>query len=78
MVEVKLSRRNLLSLLHKLEMPSSHCMIAKPEGFVIEAEPDEVHYAGRAEGPGPMHPDTEAFVRDMEAALEIVRGQKAG
>ena len=70
---VKLSRRNLLTLLHKLEMENSACTIIKPGGTVVTVELDEVHYADRAEGPGPMHPETEQFVADMQAALEIVR-----
>ena len=74
MIEVKLSRRNLLSLLHKLEMPGSHRTIIKPGNILVMAECDEAHYAGR-EAPGPMIPETEAFVSDMMKALEIVRGQ---
>jgi hypothetical protein len=37
----------------------------------INAVTDEELYVGR--DPGPMHPDTEQFVKDMEAALAIVR-----
>ena len=75
--EVVLSRRNLLSLLHKLEMPGSFCTIVKPDGTAIKAEPDEVHYANRVGGPGTMHPDTEQFVADLEEALKIVRRKRA-
>jgi hypothetical protein len=71
--QITLSRRNLLTLLHKLEMPGSSCTIVKPGGFVVHAEPDEVHYKDRPEGPGPMHPETEQFVTDMQDALEAVR-----
>jgi hypothetical protein len=70
-MNIILSKRNLLTLLHKLEMPGSACTIIKPGGTVVIAEPDEVHYADRA--PGRMHPDTEEFIQDMEEALSIVR-----
>ena len=57
-----LSRRNILSLLHKLDMPgSSRTLIAPACAFAIRVEEDEAHYAGRQ--PGPMHPDTEEFIR---------------
>jgi hypothetical protein len=72
-VIVKLSRRNILTLLHKLEMDGSACSIIKPDDTVVMVEPDEIHYEGRENGPGVMHPETEQFVADMEAALEIVR-----
>jgi hypothetical protein len=75
---VVLSRRNILSLLHKLEMEGSAQTIVKPGGIAITVEPDEVHYADRADGPGPMHHETEQFVRDMEAALKIVRDKRCG
>jgi len=78
MIEITLSRRNLLSLLHKLEMPGSARTIVKysedgEEVYVI-AETDEIVYADRP--PGNMHPETEQFVQDMYAALEIVRTVK--
>ena len=74
---IKLSRRNLLTLLHKLEMPGSHRTLVKPDGVAITVEPDEVHYADRPGGPGPVHPETEEFVRDMNEALAIVRRGRA-
>ena len=61
---IRLSRRNLLTLLHKLQMPGSACTIIKPGGTPIVAQSDEVHYAGRQ--PGPAHPETEAFIADFE------------
>lgn len=73
---VKLSRRNLLALLHKLEMTGSACSIVKPGGIVIGVEPDEVHYADRKEGPGPMHPETEKFIEEMQEALEMTRSMR--
>jgi hypothetical protein len=69
--EVTLSRRNLLALLQKLEMEgSARTLISDncPPGLelVVRAEDDEEHYAERAEPPGPMHPRTEAFIRERE------------
>lgn len=58
MKKLKLSRRNLLTLLSKLDRvrngESSQCTIIKPNGTMITAEEDEVHYADRP--PGEMHP----------------------
>lgn len=61
------SRRNLLALLVKLDghPPDSFCTISggrEAEGFVLEAEPDEVHYARRPFGV--MHEETEAAMRE--------------
>jgi hypothetical protein len=74
--EVVLSRRNILSLLHKLEMEGSERTIIKPNGMAVRVESDEAHYADRPCGAGPMHPETEEFVSDMMKALAIVRAQK--
>jgi len=74
--EFALSRRNLLSLLAKLEIPGSTCVIIKPPGVAIVAVPDEVYYKDRPGGPGPMTPETEAFVQDFEDALKIVRARR--
>ena len=71
-MQVTLSRRNLLALLHRLEMADSATII-KPSGDIIVAETDEIHYRNRPKGPGRMHPDNEQFVADMEEALKIVR-----
>lgn len=64
--QVKLSRRNLLSLLHKLDMPGSARTLVKTmtNGHVlyVEAEEDAGHY-GDAK-PGPMHPATEQFIKE--------------
>lgn len=71
-VLVRLSRRNVLALLSKLEQPGSAGMLAQQgayvNGFYHEAfllavyvEPDELHYADR-EPPGVMSPQTEAFI----------------
>lgn len=70
MIEVKLSRRNILSLLHKLHMPGSARTIIKPVGDIdvaVIVEPDDEHYGNRV--PGPMHPETERFVKAVETAI---------
>lgn len=56
------SRRNLLTLLAKLEgyPEESACTIIggiEAPGFILRAEPDEVHYAARPFGV--MHEETE-------------------
>lgn len=56
---VVLSKRNLLALLSKLEMPGSACTIVK-DGVYVSSEPDEEHYQGRT--PGEMHPLTEVAI----------------
>ncbi len=63
-----LSQRNLLTLLAKLQIPGSRCTIIKPGGTVVIAESDEIHYKDRCP-PGPMSPDTEAFIRRLEEFL---------
>jgi hypothetical protein len=75
LVSVTLSRRNLLALLHKLERPapfrnleSGDCWIngkqaAYPQvQLELRCEEDAEHYARRDLPPGPMNPDTEAFI----------------
>lgn len=61
-----LSRRNLMSLLAKLDgsPPRSRCTIiggSEALGWTVVAEEDEVHYADRY--PGEMHPQTEEALR---------------
>lgn len=75
-VIVTLSRRNLLAMLHKLDMPGSFRRIEKDFGdtetaltLTLIAEDDADHYGpGKTAGmfEGPMHPDTEAFIRDSQ------------
>lgn len=66
---VTLSRRNLLALLHKLEMPGSARTLTTdydcPEGWslIVGSESDGEHYGARSEPPGPLHPASEVFVR---------------
>jgi hypothetical protein len=68
---VALCRRNLLALLHKLDMPgSARTLYADmPDGsrLVVTCEDDAEHYAGRVP-PGPLHPVTEAFVHARDDA----------
>lgn len=71
---VVLSRRNLLSLLAKLDghPPDSACTISGPEVYpatAVVAEEDDAHYAHFSRGgllgrAGRMHPDTEAALPD--------------
>jgi hypothetical protein len=72
-VVVTLSRRNLLALLHKLDMPLSLRTLASYDSYVdgaavsnvllvLRCENDEEHYSKRPARPGPMHPETEDFV----------------
>ncbi len=71
-VLVRLSRRNVLALLSKLEQPGSARMIVQRGAYVygvphedlilaVHVEPDEVHYANRVP-PGQTSPETEAFI----------------
>lgn len=69
---VKLSRRNLLTLLAKLEICGSSCTIVKPDGITIVAEPDDVHYADRCE-PGEVTEETDARMTGIAAAIESLR-----
>lgn len=72
-VTVVLSRRNLLSMLHKLDFPgSARTIFSEGAGIdgtlILKAEDDDEHYNHpnrEAKGyVGPMHPDTEAFIRE--------------
>lgn len=69
-VEVVLSRRNLLALLAKLDgfPPDSANTILFPGDeaqptLVVRAESDDRHYGRREAGAGPMHPATESRLR---------------
>jgi hypothetical protein len=74
MTHVVLSRRNLLALLAKLEIPGSECAIVKPGGIFISVESDEVHYAGRR--PGPMEPTTEKFITTLDDVMAVMRERR--
>lgn len=61
-IRVTLSRRNLQTLLYKLDVPESRCTIVRAtEGghyLEVKAEENDVHYGERT--PGEMHPREEA------------------
>lgn len=71
---IVLSRRNLLTLLAKLDgfPKNSECMIGAPEAygeFYVKAEEDDEHYnhpsridLGIPTVPGAMHPETEYVI----------------
>lgn len=68
-IRIALSRRNLLTLLAKLDghPPFSDCTIIFPGSrheptLYVHGEDDLTHYGRRLEPPGPMHPETEAWV----------------
>ena len=78
-ITVVLSRRNLLSLAHKLDMPNSARTLVGRDVIVdgnvqaapvliVKVEDDDEHYRQRAAPPGELHPDTEEFVADAEGA----------
>lgn len=71
--EVVLSRRNLLALVHKLEMPGSARTLETdtdtPAGWTlrVRCEDDAEHYQHRGwPPPGRMHPDTEQFIASRQ------------
>lgn len=53
-VTITLSRRNVLALLHKLDMPGSARTLVKEEEngdrLILQVEDDQEHYAARPEG----------------------------
>ena len=66
-INVVLSRRNLRSLLAKLDGAPMHsaCQIMRETELglvIVTAEEDDTHYEGRT--PGPVHPDTEGVLRE--------------
>jgi hypothetical protein len=78
MIVVKLSERNLLSLLHKLVMPGSAREIIKwsedqsgvglpSEQVAIRVATDDEVYGERR--PGEMHPETEYFVASLRVQV---------
>ena len=72
--QVTLSRRNLMYLLSELESGDKSPYIIKPNGPLVAAEPDEVHYKGRQ--PGQFSPDVERTVREIELCLAVRRTLK--
>jgi hypothetical protein len=84
-VEVVVSRRNLLTLLAKLDgFPRDSARTILLPGdedqptLVVRAESDLLHYGRRGFGPGPMHPATEAHLQARPAEDSSVRGRLSG
>ena len=67
-VEVSLSRRNLMTLLAKLDgNPHESLCTIYSEGFFgrlsVQVQEDAIHYKDRIIPPGEMHPDTEREIQ---------------
>lgn len=70
-VHVVLSKRNLLTLLAKVDDPASAGTLVKQDGeldnpilLVVSCESDETHYNERTDGPaGRVHPVAEEFIK---------------
>lgn len=72
-VKLVLSRRNLLTLLAKLDEPESHRTLYKMLSdigvyCIVQAEDDAEHYGSRK--PGPMSPLTEATLKQYQKVKE--------
>lgn len=67
-VGVKLSERNLLALLAKLDQPESLRTLTKG-WFFVTAESDADHYPPDYV-PGPMTPETEAAIQAIKQAIK--------
>lgn len=67
---IVLSRRNLLTLLSKIDDPTSERTLTAGRGgvngsggtLIVKAEPDDLHYANREAG-GRVSAPSEAFIR---------------
>jgi hypothetical protein len=72
LVELRLSRRNLQTLLHKLDAPvSARTLFRTCENgvrVVVIGEDDETHYGDRE--PGPVHPREEEKLRKHHPACD--------
>ena len=72
---IELSRRNIKSLLAKLNghPPSSRCTLVRPceNGLYLEikAVENDTHYSKPDREPEPMHPSTEAQLRNMKGGM---------
>lgn len=73
LVTVTISRRNLLALIHMLNVGHGYRVIANGDChrdgepvkdliLILRPEEDDPHYARRAEPPGQMRPDAEQFI----------------
>jgi hypothetical protein len=65
---MKLSRRNLLTLLAKLE-DGKDAFLVKPHEGIVTAEHDAVAYKDR--DPGPLSPETERSIQELESLLAL-------
>lgn len=71
-IRVTLSRRNLVSLLSKLDghPPDSAVQIEREVDsgwtLIVHGEEDAEHYDDRPDPAGPMHPDTEKALQEEE------------
>lgn len=67
-IVVKLSRRNVATLLAKADghPPGSHCTLERAldsgDFLHVKVEQDADHYGRRGYGPVPVHPETEAVL----------------
>lgn len=66
-IQVTLSKRNLLALLQKVDLPEGDSQRTLFRHFdhhvlIVTAEADDEHYQGRE--PGPMREDAERFIRE--------------
>lgn len=68
---VELTRRNLMSLLAKLNgsPPNSVCTLIDPDHQIaVRAVEDAMHYEAEGRAPGLMHEDTEARLTENTGA----------
>ncbi|MGH7861833.1 MAG: hypothetical protein ACREOS_06275 [Candidatus Dormibacteraceae bacterium] len=68
LIEVTLSRRNLLTLLaylegHPADYEATISLPGQPH-LIVTAEPDDAHYSQRQ--PGPMNEETERFIAEFD------------
>lgn len=82
-VHVTLSERNLRAGLHKLVMDKSARTLftdetdwsyegEHSERFWLHFETDEEHYGNREFPPGPMHPNTEKYITEIDRLKEEI------
>jgi hypothetical protein len=71
-VRVTLSRRNLQTLLLKLDEPSERTLIRNCDGVMlyVMGENDEAHYGDRT--PGMVHPREEAKLAEPSCLQELL------
>lgn len=72
---IRLSQRNLLTLLYDLETRGTR-QLRKPGGELIVAETDERHYQDREYGRWPI--EIEAFITEMKVAIRRIEQRVIG